>query len=284
MQGAGHSWQQEVSPLAPLDVSATQESDSSVPQSENEYKGLDELLGKAKRDRDGEKKGGLTWDEESAIVGYKSGDSGKFLPDDPINLGGYLSVSMDPNTDRTGGQYTVDMVIDAKTARSINGFGANTEREAILPRGVDLVPRSMERVGPYKFKITAEEYTNGSGELAADRVRHLREGEQGREDLRGISGRYPVGVQEEGQGTAGREGYNAGLSGVSADNQSAALDDAGMAADHAGPGAGSGAGPRTREVNDGLGGAVLRRIIFMGRRSPGSGRSSESSDGGIFCS
>ena len=84
MQGAGHSWQQEVSPLAPLGVSATQESDSSVPQSENEYKGLDELLGKAKRDRDGEKKGGLTWDEESAIVGYKSGDSGKFLPDDPL--------------------------------------------------------------------------------------------------------------------------------------------------------------------------------------------------------
>lgn len=240
-------------------------------------------MGKAKRGRDGEKKGGLTWDEESAIVSYKSGDSGKFSPDDPINLGGYLSVSMDPNTDRTGGQYTVDMVIDAKTARSINGFGANTEREAILPRGVDLVPRSMERVGPYKFKITVEESTNGSGKLAADRVRHLREGELGREDLRGISGRYPVGVPEEGQGAAGREGYNAGLSGVSADNQSAALDDAGMAADHAGPGAGSGAGPRTREVNDGLGGAVLRRIIFMGRRSPGSGRSSESSDGGIFC-
>ena len=284
MQGAGHSWQQEVSPLAPLGVSATQESDSSVPQSESEYKGLDELLGKAKRDRDGEKKGGLTWDEESAIVGYKSGDSGKFLPDDPINLGGYLSVSMDPNTDRTGGQYTVDMVIDAKTARSINGFGANTEREAILARNVRLMPRSMERVGPYKFKVTAEEYANGSGELAAERVRHLREGEQGREDLRGISGRYPVGVPAENQGTAGREGYNAGLSGVSADNQSAALDDAGMAADHAGAGAGSGAGPITREVNDGLGGAVLRRIIFMGRRSPGSGRSSESSDGGIFCS
>lgn len=284
MQGAGHSWQQEVSPLAPLGVSATQESDSSVPQSESEYKGLDELLGKAKRDRDGEKKGGLTWDEESAIVGYKSGDSGKFLPDDPINLGGYLSVSMDPNTDRTGGQYTVDMVIDAKTARSINGFGANTEREAILARNVRLMPRSMERVGPYKFKVTAEEYANGSGELAAERVRHLREGEQGREDLRGISGRYPVGVPAENQGTAGREGYNAGLSGVSADNQSAALDDAGMAADHAGAGAGSGAGPRTREVNDGLGGAVLRRILFMGRRSPGSGRSSESSDGGIFCS
>lgn len=284
MQGAGHSWQQGVSLLAPLGVSATQESISSVPQSENEYKGLDELLGKAKRGRDGEKEGGLTWDEESAIVSYKSGDSGKFSQDDPINLGGYLSVSMDPNTDRTGGQYTVDMVIDAKTACSINGFGANTEREAILPRGVDLVPRSMERVGPYKFKITVEEGTNGSGKLAADRVRHLREGEQGREDLRGISGRYPVGVPEEGQGAAGREGYNAGLSGVSADNQSAALDDAGMAADHAGPGAGSGAGPRTREVNDGLGGAVLRRIIFMGRRSPGSGRSSESSDGGIFCS
>ena len=211
MQGTEHSWQQEVSPLAPLGVSATQESDSGVPQSESEYKGLDELLGKAKRDRDGEKKGGLTRDEESAIVSYKSGDSyglngklsegvpltayqsqlrdhlgtaleklpvyqgtvyrhyafddfggreallqflGKFLPNKSINLGGYLSVSMGPNTDRTSGQYTVDMVIDAKTACSINGFGANTEREAILPRGVDLVPRSMERVGPYKFKIT----------------------------------------------------------------------------------------------------------------------------------
>lgn len=345
MQGAGNGRQQVDAPLAPLGVSATQESDSGVPQSESEYKGLDELLGKAKRGRDGEKEGGLTWDEESAIVSYKSGDSyglngklsegvpltayqsqlrdhldtaleklpvyqgtvyrhyafddfggreallqflGKLSPDDPINLGGYLSVSMDPNTDRTGGQYTVDMVIDAKTARSINGFGANTEREAILARNVRLMPRSVERVGPYKFKITAEEYANGSGELesgelAAERVRHMREGEQGREDLRGISGRDPVGVPAENQGTAGREGYNTGLSGVSAGNRSAALDDAGMAADHAGTGAGSGAGPRTREVNDGLGGAVLRRILFMGRRSPGSGRSSELSDGGIFC-
>ena len=341
MQGAGNGRQQVDAPLAPLGVSATQESISGVPQSESEYKGLDELLGKAKRDRDGEKKGGLTWDEESAIVNYKSGDSyglngklsegvpltayqsqlrdhldtaleklpvyqgtvyrhyafddfggreallqflRKFSPDDPINLGGYLSVSMDPNTDRTGGQYTVDMVIDAKTARSINGFGANTEREAILARNVRLMPRSMGRVGPYKFKITAEEYANGSGELAAERVQYLREGEQGREDLRGISGRYPVGVPAENQGTAGREGYNAGLSGVSAGNRPAALDDAGMAAGHSGTGAGSGAGPRTREVNDGLGGAVLRRILFMGGRNHGSGRSSESSDGGIFCS
>lgn len=312
-----------------------------MPQSESEYKGLDELLGKAKRGRDGEKEGGLTWDEESAIVSYKSGDSyglngklsegvpltayqsqlrdhldtaleklpvyqgtvyrhyafddfggreallqflRKFSPDDPINLGGYLSVSMDPNTDRTSGQYTVDMVIDAKTARSINGFGANTEREAILARNVRLMPRSVERVGPYKFKITAEGYANGSGELAAERVRYMRESEQGREDLRGISGRYPVGVPAENQGTAGREGYNAGLSGVSAGNRPAALDDAGMAAGHSGTGAGSGAGPRTREVNDGLGGAVLRRILFMGGRNHGSGRSSESSDGGIFCS
>ena len=222
-----------------------------MPQSESEYKGLDELLGKAKRARDGEKKGGLTWDEESAIVSYKSGDSyglngklsegvpltayqrqlrdhldtaleklpvyqgtvyrhyafddfggreallqflGKFLPNKSINLGGYLSVSMDPNTDRTSGQYTVDMVIDAKTARSINGFGANTEREAILPRGVGLVPRSMERVGPYKFKITVEEGTNGSGKLAADRVRHLREGGQGREGQCAV---YPDGIPWE---------------------------------------------------------------------------------------
>ena len=75
MQGAGNGRQQVDAPLAPLGVSATQESDSGVPQSESEYKGLDELLGKAKRGRDGEKEGGLTWDEESAIVSYKSGDS-----------------------------------------------------------------------------------------------------------------------------------------------------------------------------------------------------------------
>lgn len=35
--------------------------------------------------------------------------------------------------------------------------------------------------------------------------------------------------------------------------------------------------------SDGLGGAVLRRILFLGGRNHGSGRSSESSDGGIFC-
>ena len=49
MQGAGNGRQQVDAPLAPLGVSATQESDSGVPQSESEYKGLDELLGKAKR-------------------------------------------------------------------------------------------------------------------------------------------------------------------------------------------------------------------------------------------
>ena len=225
----------------------------------------------------------MTWDEESAIVSYKSGDSyglnGKLSEGVPLTayqsqLRDHLDTALEKLPVYQGAVYR---------HYAINGFGANTEREAILARGVDLVPRSMERIGPYKFKITAEEYANGSGKLAADRVRNMREGEQGREDLRGISGRDPVGVPEEGQGAAGREGYNAGLSGVSADNQSAALDDAGMAADHAGTGAGSGTGPRTREVNDGLGGAELRRILFMGDRSPGSGRSSESSDGGIFC-
>lgn len=197
---------------------------------------------------------------------------GRFSPNKRTNLGGYLSVSTEPNADRTGGQYTVDMVIDAKTARSLNGFGANTEREAILARDVDIVPRSVERVGPYKFRITVEEYTNGSGELAAQRVQHLREGEQRREDMRGISGRYPVGVSTEDQGPAGREGHDARLSGVSADNQPAALDDAGMAAGHGGAetgrGVGSGTGTATenRGVNDGLGGADTPSVRAMQQR------------------
>jgi len=57
VQGAGNGRQQVDAPLAPLGVSATQESDSGVPQSENEYKGLDELLGKAKRGRVGHRNG-----------------------------------------------------------------------------------------------------------------------------------------------------------------------------------------------------------------------------------
>lgn len=51
VQGAGYSWQQVVRPVAPLGVSATQESKTSIPQSAVKYKGLDELLGKAKGGR-----------------------------------------------------------------------------------------------------------------------------------------------------------------------------------------------------------------------------------------
>ena len=51
VQGAGNSRQQVDAPLAPLGVSATQESENSVPQSAGNYKGLDELLGKAKGGR-----------------------------------------------------------------------------------------------------------------------------------------------------------------------------------------------------------------------------------------
>ena len=51
VQGAGNSRQQVDAPLAPLGVSATQESENSVPQSAGNYKRLDELLGKAKGGR-----------------------------------------------------------------------------------------------------------------------------------------------------------------------------------------------------------------------------------------
>lgn len=51
VQGAGNGRQQVDAPLAPLGVSATQESTSSIPQSTAKYKGLDELLGKAKSGR-----------------------------------------------------------------------------------------------------------------------------------------------------------------------------------------------------------------------------------------
>lgn len=51
VQGAGNGRQQVDAPLAPLGVSATQESSNSVPQINGEYKGIDELLGAAKRNR-----------------------------------------------------------------------------------------------------------------------------------------------------------------------------------------------------------------------------------------
>lgn len=51
VQGAGNGRQQVDAPLAPLGVSATQESTSSIPQGAAKYKGLDELLGKAKSGR-----------------------------------------------------------------------------------------------------------------------------------------------------------------------------------------------------------------------------------------
>lgn len=41
----------------------------------------------------------------------------------------YLSASTVRNEDRTGGEYTIDMVIQSETGRSLNGFGRNTERE-----------------------------------------------------------------------------------------------------------------------------------------------------------
>ena len=39
----------------------------------------------------------------------------------------YLSASTVRNEDRTNGEYTVDMVIQSETGRSLNGFGRNTE-------------------------------------------------------------------------------------------------------------------------------------------------------------
>ncbi|MEI3122435.1 MAG: hypothetical protein V8S81_01200 [Oscillospiraceae bacterium] len=62
----------------------------------------------------------------------------------------YLSASTVRNEDRTDGEYTVDMVIQSETGRSLNGFGRNTENEVLLPRTVRLAVDSMELIGPHK--------------------------------------------------------------------------------------------------------------------------------------
>lgn len=124
----------------------------------------------------------------------------QFNADEATNLGNYLSASTVRNEDRTNGEYTVDMVIQSETGRSLNGFGRNTENEVLLPRTTELIADSMELISPHKVRIIAREVIkNGEGATAdagTAGMRDVREGSQG------LAGMRP-GIRTEFRGSTG---------------------------------------------------------------------------------
>ena len=154
------------------------------------------------------------------------------------NQRGYLSCSTVSNEDRTGGKYTVNMVIQSENGRRLTGFGRNTENEILLPRNTRLVPYQMERVGPTSIRIYAREEVNYETREADDTilsgVREVREGTRRSEDLRQVSGRNPEEVQREMGRHAGRDGDRGGMPGLREGEGSASLDATGMEENHRG--------------------------------------------------
>ncbi len=150
-----------------------------------------------------------------------------------IDLGSYLSCSMVRNEDRTAGKYTVDMVIQSENGRRLAGFGRNTENEILLPRTTRLVPYRMERMGQTSIRIYAREEVNNETGAATDSalsgVRGVREGTQGGENLRQVSGRDSGKVQGEMGRSAGRNGDRGGVPGLREGKRSGALDATGVA-------------------------------------------------------
>ncbi len=169
-----------------------------------------------------------------------------FKKDEIVDLHSYLSCSTVRNEDRTGGKYTVNMVIQSESGRRLAGFGRNTENEILLPRTTRLVPYRMEQTGPQSIRIYArEDVRNETGETAdstLSSVRGVREGSQGSKDLRQVSGRNPEEVQREMGGYAGRDGDRGGLPGLREGEGPVSLDATGVAENHRGPGTRGGEG------------------------------------------
>lgn len=166
------------------------------------------------------------------------------------NQRGYLSCSTVSNEDRTGGKYTVNMVIQSESGRRLTGFGRNTENEILLPRNTRLVPYQMERVGPTSIRIYAREEVNYETREADDTilsgVREVREGTRRSEDLRQVSGRNPEEVQREMGRHAGRDRDRGGVPGLREGEGSVSLDATGVAENHRGPEARGGEGEKIK--------------------------------------
>ncbi len=161
-----------------------------------------------------------------------------FEKDEPTALGGYLSCSTVRNEDRTGGKYTVNMVVQSDNGRRLAGFGRNTENEILLPRDTKLVPYRMERMGPTSIRVYVREETisdaGKTNDSALSGVRGMRKGTQRSENLRQVSGGNPGKVQSEVGRSAGRNGDRGGMPGLREGEGSASLDATGVAENHRG--------------------------------------------------
>ena len=165
----------------------------------------------------------------------------------------YLSASTVRNEDRTNGEYTIDMVIQSETGRSLNGFGRDTENEVLLPRTTKLIADAMELISPHKVRIIArEDVENGEG-AAADAgtvgMRDVREGSQGLAGMRPVSGRNSEEVQGQGRRDSGRD-RDAGLSGLREGEGSGSLGESGVESDHRAAEEGLKFQPREQSVSD----------------------------------
>lgn len=161
-----------------------------------------------------------------------------FKKEEIVDLHSYLSCSTVRNEDRTGGKYTVNMVIQSENGRRLAGFGRNTENEILLPRTTRLVPYRMEQTGPQSIRIYVREETiSETGETAdptLSSVRGVREGSQGSKDLRQVSGRNPEEVQREMGRHAGRDRDRGGVPGLREGEGSVSLDATGVEENHRG--------------------------------------------------
>lgn len=187
----------------------------------------------------------------------------------------YLSASTVRNEDRTNGEYTIDMVIQSETGRSLNGFGRNTENEVLLPRTTELIADSMELISPHKIRMMAREVINDENGATADPtlsgVRGMRESAPGRENLRPVSGRDSGAVQEEMGRTAGRD-RDAGLSGLREGEGSGSLGEPGVESDYRAAEEGLKYQPREQSVSDRQRSRYCQRTEFELLFARGRGR------------
>ena len=171
----------------------------------------------------------------------------------PTNIGNYLSASTVRNEDRTGGEYTVDMVIQSETGRSLNGFGRNTENEVLLPRTVRLAVDSMELISPHKIRMMAREVitdeTGATADSTSTGVRNVRESTLWRSGLRPVSERNSEEVLGQGGGTSGRNG-SAGLPGLREGEGPGSLGGSGVESDYRAAEEGLKYQPREQSVSD----------------------------------
>lgn len=193
----------------------------------------------------------------------------------PTPMKSYLPASTVRNEDRTNGEYTIDMVIQSETGRSLDGFGLNTENEVLLPRTTELIADSMELISPHKIRMMAREVitdeTGATADSASTGMRNVREGTQRTDGLRQVSGRNPGGVQTESGRSAGRDG-NTGLPGLREGTRPGSMGESGVESDYRAAEEGLKYQPREQSVSDRQRSRYCQRAEFELLFARGRGR------------